>query len=230
MTSGPYYNAESSSFSCPVCAEDVCKNQSSAIKFIYHFKKCSGQVYSFTKSCDECEESFTEFKAYKTHILLHTSNKNFVCHLCTKSFPSNARLNYHVQYVHSSYKPYKCDKCEKSYKRKAELQEHEEMSHSSNFNYSCDKELTFAGDIIEDGIYRYTPTLKLWSFRLNEKIDKLGTSARKPTVEEWFTLFTAEQRQECINQNAEYEADRAELIERLNEWEEKKRRNLINKL
>tara|TARA_Y100000592_G_scaffold28829_2_gene45903 strand:- start:144 stop:578 length:435 start_codon:yes stop_codon:yes gene_type:complete len=98
------------------------------------------------------------------------------------------------------------------------------------FNYSCDKELTFAGDIIEDGIYRYTPTLKLWSFRLNEKIDKLGTSARKPTVEEWFTLFTAEQRQECINQNAEYEADRAELIERLNEWEEKKRRNLINKL
>ena len=139
VTSGPYYNAESSSFSCPVCAEDVCKNQTSAIKFIYHFKKCSGQVYSFTKSCDECEESFTEFKAYKTHILLHTSNKNFVCHLCTKSFPSNARLNYHVQYVHSSYKPYKCDKCEKSYKRKAELQEHEEMSHSSNFNYSCDK-------------------------------------------------------------------------------------------
>merc|ERR1712173_467423 len=61
------------------------------------------------------------------------------CHVCTKVFPSNARLNYHVQYVHSAYKPFPCTKCSKAYKRKAELLEHEEMSHSTHFNYSCDK-------------------------------------------------------------------------------------------
>ena len=65
--------------------------------------------------------------------------RRFMCHVCTKVFQSNARLNYHVQYVHSSYKPYHCSKCTKSYKRKAELLEHEEMSHSTHFNYSCDK-------------------------------------------------------------------------------------------
>ena len=139
VNNGHYYNSDSQCFNCPVCNNDVCKNQTSSIKFIYHVKKCSGQTYTFKKSCDECDESFSQYKMFKSHSLQHTSFKSFMCHLCTKNFPSNARLNYHVQYVHSSTKPYSCDKCEKSYKRKAELQEHEEMSHSSHFNYSCDK-------------------------------------------------------------------------------------------
>ena len=139
ISNGPYYNSETSSFTCPICQNEVCKNQSSSIKFIYHVKKCSGQAYKFKKACDECEEEFTQFKAFKSHVVLHDATKNFMCHLCTKHFPSNARLNYHVQYVHSTFKPYNCDKCDKSYKRKAELQEHEEMSHSINFNYSCEK-------------------------------------------------------------------------------------------
>ena len=86
----------------------------------------------------------------------------------------------------------------------------------NEFNYSCDKELTFKGEEIKENSYRLTPTLKLWSFELNKRIDKLGSSVRKPTVEEWYTLFTAEQRQECINQNARYEADQAELMDLLN--------------
>ena len=139
VENGPYYDQVNSSFHCPICGEEVCKSQTSAIKFIYHYKKCSGQVYSFKKSCQDCEECFTHYKDYKSHTQLHNSAGSFMCHLCTKHFPSNARLNYHVQYVHSTNKPYKCDKCEKSYKRKAELQEHEEMSHSTNFNYSCEK-------------------------------------------------------------------------------------------
>ena len=139
VENGPYYDPVNSCFQCPICGEEVCKGQTSSIKFIYHYKKCSGQLYSFKKSCQDCEEFFTNYKDYKSHTQLHNSASSFMCHLCTKHFPSNARLNYHVQYVHSTNKPYKCDKCEKSYKRKAELQEHEEMSHSANFNYSCEK-------------------------------------------------------------------------------------------
>jgi len=139
VENGPYYDSVNSCFQCPICGEEVCKGQTSSIKFIYHYKKCSGQLYSFKKSCQDCEEFFTHYKDYKSHTQLHNSANSFMCHLCTKHFPSNARLNYHVQYVHSTNKPYKCDKCEKSYKRKAELQEHEEMSHSANFNYSCEK-------------------------------------------------------------------------------------------
>ena len=139
VENGPYYDSVNSCFHCPICGEEVCKSQTSSIKYIYHYKKCSGQVYSFKKSCQDCEECFTHYKDYKSHTQLHNSTGSFMCHLCTKHFPSNARLNYHVQYVHSTNKPYKCDKCEKSYKRKAELQEHEEMSHSTNFNYSCEK-------------------------------------------------------------------------------------------
>ena len=139
VTNGPYFNEELSSFNCPVCQLNVCKNQSSAIKFIYHFNKCSGRAYRITKTCEECDLQFSQFKLYKTHLEQHRPTPRFMCHICTKHFPSNARLNYHVQYVHSTFKPFSCDKCEKSYKRKAELLEHEEMSHSSDFNYSCDK-------------------------------------------------------------------------------------------
>ena len=139
VENGPYYDPVNSCFHCPICGAEVCKAQTSSIKFIYHYKKCAGQLYSFQKTCEDCEEGFTHYKEFKSHTQLHNSANTFMCHLCTKHFPSNARLNYHVQYVHSTNKPYKCDKCEKSYKRKAELQEHEEMSHSTDFNYSCEK-------------------------------------------------------------------------------------------
>ena len=139
ITNGPYYNAETSSFNCPICQMNVCKNHSSSIKFIYHFYKCSGRAYRITKTCEECDQQFSQFKLYRAHLESHRPANRFMCHVCTKHFPSNARLNYHVQYVHSTFKPFSCDKCDKSYKRKAELLEHEEMSHSSDFNYSCDK-------------------------------------------------------------------------------------------
>lgn len=139
VTNGPYFNEETSSFNCPICQLDVCKNHTSAIKFIYHFNKCSGRSYRITKSCSDCPQEFSQYSLYAVHLEQHRPTPRFMCHICTKHFPSNARLNYHVQYVHSTHKPFSCDKCEKSYKRKAELLEHEEMSHSADFNYSCDK-------------------------------------------------------------------------------------------
>jgi len=138
---GPYFDVENVSYNCPICQKDVCRQKTTSIFFIYHFRKCAGQTFQIQKSCPEetCGKVFTEYPLYRPHIDTHKALKSFMCHVCTKVFPSNARLNYHVQYVHSSYKPYNCSKCTKSYKRKAELLEHEEMSHSANFNYSCDK-------------------------------------------------------------------------------------------
>ena len=80
-----------------------------------------------------CEEALSHQSDLEIHI------RSFMCHVCTKVFPSNARLDYHVQCVHSLYKPYHCSKYTKNYKRKAELLEHEEMKHSTHFNYSCNK-------------------------------------------------------------------------------------------
>ena len=137
VTNGNCFDPDNNCFICPSCSMAVCKNQASSIKFIYHYRKCSKKAFIVKEVCDECGEEFTQFKQLRNHKLQHVNS--FMCHLCTKSFPSNARLNYHVQYVHSAVKPYSCDQCEKSYKRKAELQEHTEMSHSSHFNYSCEK-------------------------------------------------------------------------------------------
>jgi len=139
VRNGPYFDGENLTYNCPVCSKDVCRKQTNSIFFIYHFRKCAGQTFQIQKSCQDCGKEFTEFPLYKAHVDTHKAMRSFMCHVCTKVFPSNARLNYHVQYVHSSYKPYHCSKCTKSYKRKAELLEHEEMSHSTHFNYSCDK-------------------------------------------------------------------------------------------
>ena len=136
---GPYYNVSKQAFDCPVCHKMVCKKHSNSIFFIYHFRKCAGQAFPLQKACQECGKQFSSYPIYKAHCDGHKAGKSFMCHVCTKVFPSNARLNYHVQYVHSAYKPFACTKCTKAYKRKAELLEHEEMSHSEHFNYSCDK-------------------------------------------------------------------------------------------
>ena len=136
---GPYYNAEKLGFECPSCHKIVCKKQNNSIFFIYHLRKCSGQALLLEKPCPECGKVFSQYPNFKAHIESHKALRSFMCHVCTKVFPSNARLNYHVQYVHSAYKPFPCTKCSKAYKRKAELLEHEEMSHSTHFNYSCDK-------------------------------------------------------------------------------------------
>ena len=140
VSNGSYFDADNNCFQCPSCSGSVCKNQTTSIKFIYHVKKCTKDAYPVRKSCQECGVEFSQYKQFKSHTLQHVDQKNaFMCHLCTKSFPSNPRLNYHVQYVHSAVKPHSCDQCDKSYKRKAELQEHIEMAHSSGFNYSCEK-------------------------------------------------------------------------------------------
>jgi len=136
---GPYFDKTENLYNCPVCLKQVCKNQINTIFFTYHYRKCANQTFPMQKPCPDCGKEFTLYPSYKQHLDAHTEARNFMCHICTKAFPSNARLNYHVQYVHSSYKPFQCSKCTKSYKRKAELLEHEEMSHSINYNYSCEK-------------------------------------------------------------------------------------------
>ena len=139
IKNGAYYNAEKLGFECPSCRKVVCKKQNNSIFFIYHLRRCSGQALQLEKPCPECGKVFSNYPDFKAHIENHKALRSFMCHVCTKVFPSNARLNYHVQYVHSAYKPFPCTKCSKAYKRKAELLEHEEMSHSTHFNYSCDK-------------------------------------------------------------------------------------------
>jgi len=119
--------------------KSVCKNQKNSIYFTYHYRKCNGHTFPVTKTCPDCSKVFDVYASYKLHIDTKCGTTQFICHACSKVFPSNARLNHHVQYVHSALKPFTCSQCDKSYKRKAELLEHEEMSHSMHFNYSCEK-------------------------------------------------------------------------------------------
>jgi hypothetical protein len=150
VRNGAHFDANTLAFNCPKCCNVVCKGHTNSVFFIYHMRRCSGShrpdltgtLHPIEKSCLDCGKKFSAYPAFKVHCDSHKTTRphgTFMCHICTKVFPSNARLNYHVQYVHSDYKPFGCDKCPKAYKRKAELLEHEEMSHSANFNYACDK-------------------------------------------------------------------------------------------
>ena len=63
--------------------------------------------------------------------------KNFICHICEKSFVRKILLDQHLK-DHTSEKPHKCKECEKSFTQKSDLNKHM-VVHTGEKPYSCNK-------------------------------------------------------------------------------------------
>lgn len=73
--------------------------------------------------CPHCSRQFGHRGKLNRHLLSHTGEKPFPCHLCEARFRSNYALQRHVN-SHSGAKPYICQECQKAFSSKEHLVRH----------------------------------------------------------------------------------------------------------
>lgn len=78
--------------------------------------------------CEACGDTI-ELRNYRMHMrYVHTEKKEkqkkeYVCHICFKTFTSNYNLQYHLSH-HYNLKNFQCDQCNNAYNTKADLAQH----------------------------------------------------------------------------------------------------------
>ena len=83
---------------------------------------------------------FTTKTGINTHILeTHDGKKaNNICVTCEESFPSNTRLNKHIDRVHLKSNSFKCHCCDKIFSQKEDLKPHIDAVHNKKKNFNCE--------------------------------------------------------------------------------------------
>jgi uncharacterized Zn-finger protein len=85
--------------------------------------------------CKICLRRFKENSKLRSHILIHTNERNVQCPQCGKLFKTKACLRAHKR-THYSDRFY-CDHCGKEFKRKTELQRHIKSEFLDERDYKC---------------------------------------------------------------------------------------------
>lgn len=78
---------------------------------------------NYIKQCEKCGKGFVKLSDYKTHLLTHSTDKNFQCLKCKKTYKTLSNLNQHLK-SHSDNLPYNCEVCNKGFLRKENLDSH----------------------------------------------------------------------------------------------------------
>ena len=83
------------------------------------------------------------------HVLIHTGEQPFSCHICPKSFNQSSTLKKHLR-VHTGEKPYQCKICTKRFADISNLRKHEREAHSG----VCKKRFT-RKSYLEDHVWTH---------------------------------------------------------------------------
>ncbi|XP_014292647.1 zinc finger protein 341 isoform X2 [Halyomorpha halys] len=98
-------------------------------------------IHSNTKvkySCPECKKPFRSTHYLNVHKVIHTSEKPYICKVCSASFNRRDKLARH-NLTHENAKRYKCpfkSGCNKKFNRKDKLKQHI-LTHSSWKKFAC---------------------------------------------------------------------------------------------
>lgn len=85
--------------------------------------------------CDFCHKDFPSRSRLKTHRLIHTSERNFICQTCGSSFKTMNCLKNHTRLHNNVF--YNCDLCTSRFKGKHELRCHIEAIHLKKKDHIC---------------------------------------------------------------------------------------------
>ncbi|XP_058831154.1 zinc finger protein 90 homolog [Topomyia yanbarensis] len=74
-------------------------------------------------------------KDAKSHMFIHSGEKQFPCSFCSKKFTHKSDRNVHEN-IHKGLKPYKCSECPSSFAHRKSLLTHK-VTHTKSRNYRC---------------------------------------------------------------------------------------------
>lgn len=86
--------------------------------------------------CYDCRKTYKKYENLKMHMVVHTNERNFICHFCGKAFFLGSELRKHIFNRHQDVRPYGCDQCKKTFKSKHALNKHS-VVHSGVKPYVC---------------------------------------------------------------------------------------------
>ena len=89
-----------------------------------------------TKECIICSDRFLTKEELKTHMIVHTMEKNFSCEICPSAFKHKSTLNQHIVKHAGKNKQFKCDYCAKSFGSRNHLSRHI-FNHTGIKPYNC---------------------------------------------------------------------------------------------
>ena len=78
--------------------------------------------------CTQCGKPFRRFDSLKYHMKSHTGEKPYSCDICGKCFKTGKCLRLHIRW-HTGEKPYVCDICPNAYACSAHLRRHKKSRH-----------------------------------------------------------------------------------------------------
>lgn len=105
-------------FSCGFCS----RRFSDETTKVAHEKTCTCHVHR----CSLCTYTTAVSTRFKTHMIVHTGQKDFQCDICSKKFAYKQNLDNHLK-IHSNERSFQCDRCFKSFRLKVHLQRHSKL-------------------------------------------------------------------------------------------------------
>ena len=105
-------------------------------KLSAHERKSHGAEHS----CSFCGKVCISASQLQKHILSHTGEKPFQCHICHKSFSQKSHATFHINTVHSTgeaQRKYSCPECGKSFSTSGILKKHK-MWHYNERPFQCE--------------------------------------------------------------------------------------------
>ncbi|XP_050397002.1 zinc finger protein Xfin [Patella vulgata] len=119
---------EDKPYSCDICGS----------KFIHHRSLLRHKgIHNNPYVCKLCGRHFSnKYDLEKKHMLTHTSETPFACHICDKAYKDKKRLRAHMT-THTGLEPFICPVCSKGFSEKKKMTLHISSDHPEIHLYSC---------------------------------------------------------------------------------------------